>query len=217
MARWLHWDRVNLRFRAMTTHGLSRKDLVTSFVLAEGLRDSRRARTGNGPMRYLAYTLRAFLLTEHGVREVEVRLDFTSGALNDEWRTSFGYRAISWARIGEKTVRTRGRRQTAEPVGGPEVPPTRPVWSQELALTLTSGKEVVIRANHEAEATTDGDDPDTSWQSGEDGGDVVAALRFLEAVAADGSGWVRREQRRRRHRAGSGGDGASGGDGGAVR
>lgn len=197
MSRWLHWDRVHLRRRAMTTLGLTGSDLVTSFVLAEGLRDSPRARMGNGPMRYLTYMLRAFLLTEHGVRKAEMRLSLASGALNDEQRMSFPYRAISWAQMGERTVRTRGRRQTADLLDGHVGPPTHPVWSQKLALTLTSGKEVVIHANHEPEGNADSDAPDPAEPSSEDSGDVVAALRFLEAVAADGSTWVRRERRRR--------------------
>lgn len=213
MARWLHWDRVNLRLGAMGTLGLGGKDLVTSFVLAEGLRDGPRARIGNGPMRYLGYALRAFLLTENGVRAVEMRLDFAAGALNGEQRTSFGYRAISWAQMGERTVRARGRRQAAELVGGSENRSTRPVRSQKLALTLTSGKEIVMHATHEPEPTADGEDPSPTEPSGDDSGDVVAALRFLEAVVADGSAWVRREQRRRRQRRGPVGDGTSDGDG----
>ncbi|HEY9475938.1 MAG TPA: hypothetical protein VIS06_19070 [Mycobacteriales bacterium] len=202
MARWLDWDKVHLRARAMQKYRLTNRDVLAHFVLVEGLPDVPRARMAHGLTRYLAYTTRVFLLTDHGVRELEVRLDFDSGAENDERRVTFPYGAISSARIGERTVHRRGRRQVAEPEGGgPNTGQPRPVLGQALTLTLVSGEEITIHANHDAHlATEHRQDADALEQLVEDTASVVDGIHLLESVAADGHRWIRRERNRRRSR-----------------
>ncbi|HEY9474363.1 MAG TPA: hypothetical protein VIS06_11000, partial [Mycobacteriales bacterium] len=202
MARWLAWDKVHLRARAMERYRLTNHDVVTHFVLVEGLPDVPRARMAHGLPRYRAYTARVFLLTEHGVRELEVRLDFASGALNDERRVTFRYDMVSSARIGESTVHARGRRQVAEPAGGgPNTGRAQPVLGQALTLTLVSGEEITIRANHDAYlAVEDRQNPDALEQFVADTSSEVDGIRLLESVTADGHRWIQRERQRRRGR-----------------
>lgn len=117
MARWLDYDKDWIKFRAMKRYGLSNRDLITHVIITEPASVCRRARQANGPTRYSAYSVRLFLLTSNGVRQLDVLLDFVTGAENKERRNAFRYDAIASVEIEEPTVRPHGHRQVADEEG----------------------------------------------------------------------------------------------------
>ena len=72
---------------------------------------------------------------------------------------------------------------------------------QALTLTLVSGEEITIRANHDAYlAVEDRQNPDALEQFVADTSSEVDGIRLLESVTADGHRWIQRERQRRRGR-----------------
>lgn len=118
MAEWLDYDKDHIRIEAMRTWKLTNRDVITHVVLTEQAENSISACEPEGPRRFSRYLVRLFLLTGNGVRQLNVEIDFASGALNNEQRFAFRYDAIASVRITEPTVWRHGRRQIATPRGG---------------------------------------------------------------------------------------------------
>lgn len=198
MARWLDYDKDHLIDAAMGTYGLTSRQVLAQFVLAEPAPGCRRARVPSGPWRCSAYLAQVFLLTDGGVRQVVLHLNFVNGALNGERRTTFRYDAIASVRVEESSVRPHGRRQVATVEGGgPDDGKPRPILRHRLRLTLVNGRPIDIAANYDDLLPEEGrEDADMLRQLAQDTSGVVTALRFLESVAAEGRAWASRRRPR---------------------
>jgi hypothetical protein len=199
MAKWLDFDTLQIRLAAMKQWGLSNDDVLAHVVLTEPDSDSRTARATGCPRRYARYLIRLFLLTANGVRQLDVKLDFASGAENDERRRAFKYDAIASAVIAEPTVRRFGRRQVAAPDGGGPDGQVRPIRRQSLTLTLVNGEEYAINADYESGlADENALDPESLTALEMETSGAVSTLRTLESVAGEGREWIARERERLR-------------------
>jgi hypothetical protein len=199
MAKWLDFDTLQIRLTAMTQWGLSNDDVLAHVVLTEPDSGSRTAREAGCPRRYARYVIRLFLLTRNGVRQLDVKLDFASGAENDQRRRAFKYDAIASAVIVEPTVRKFGRRQVATPAGGGPDGQVRPIRRQSLTLTLVNGEEYAINADYESELADENVfDPESLTALEMETSGAVSTLRTLESVAGEGREWIAKERQRRR-------------------
>lgn len=200
MAEWLDYDKDVVRLRAMATWGLTSNDVISHVVLTEAAPNARRARLIGGPIRYSVCTVRLFLLTFNGVRQVDVQIDMASGAENKERRRAFRYEAIASVEIEEPTVRRYGRRQVATPVIATANGVRHPVIRQSLHLTLLNNDKVDIKADYASFLTGSADDSEALELELEASG-ALSTLRTLETVAGEGREWIRREKERTRRTA----------------
>jgi hypothetical protein len=204
MARWLDYDKAHLKMLALKKYGLSNRDIIAHVALTEGAAKAMRARVLHGPVRYSAYVVLVFLLTDNGVREVEVDLDFFTGVVRDERRTSFRYDALSSARVTEVGVRFAGDRryvvlvEDQMHVGDPR---SSLVVSQAFRLSLMDGQNInVLVDNFDGLSDYGLENPAALLDLALDTSGVSGALRVLEAVAAEGREWIARERQRRNRR-----------------
>jgi hypothetical protein len=204
MAEWLDYDKDHVRLSAMKDWGLRNGNVIAHVVLTEPQPESASARIVGGPRRYSHYIVRLFLLTDNGVRTLDVHLDFATGAENKQQRHAFRYDAIASARIEEPTVRRHGRRQVATPEGGGPKGVSRPIRRQTLHLTLLSGERFDINVDYEGLlADEDRFDNDKLLTLEMETSGAVSTLRTLESVAGEGREWISRERERNRRTASS--------------
>jgi hypothetical protein len=198
MAIWLDYDKDHVRLEAMRRWKLDNRDVVAHIVMSEGAEGTARARVPDGPTRYSRYIVRLFLLTYNGVRQLNVHLDFTTGAENKQTRSAFRYDAIAAAQIEEPNVWPHGRRQVATPEGGgPAGQLPRPVLRQALHLTLFDGTPVDIKAEYQDLLTNESrHDREVLFDLDRQTSGAVSALRTLESVAGEGREWLKRERER---------------------
>jgi hypothetical protein len=202
MAEWLDYDKDHIRLSAMKDWGLRNGNVIAHVVLTEPHPESASGRVAGGPRRYERYIVRLFLLTDNGVRTLDVHVDFATGAENKQQRRAFRYDAIASARIEEPTVRRHGRRQAATPDGGGPRNGNRTIRRQALHLTLVNGEEFDINADYEQLlADEDRRDNEKLLLLEMETSGAVSTLRTLEAVAGEGREWISREQERKRRTA----------------
>jgi len=190
--RWLVMDKIYLRTDAAQRAGLTTDDLVTHVVTVEGTKDARRARVENGPLRYSAYDVQIFLLSQSGVREVTAHLDFLTGEVSNERRTLFRYNTLASARVVERGVRTT-KATTLEPVK------VERLRAYTLRLTLLNGEEITVigeNLRRNPGDLLDGAEQDDRLLTLQSSG-IEGALPILESVAAEGSEWIAKEHERR--------------------
>jgi hypothetical protein len=204
MAEWLDFDKDHIRLTAMKDWSLRNGSIHAHVVQTEPHPNSTSARDPRGPRRYSQYIVRLFLLTDNGVRTLDVDLDFATGAENKQQRHAFRYDAIASARIEERTVRRHGRRQVATPEGGGPKGTRRPIRRQSLHLTLLSGQRFDINADYDQLlADEDRHDNDKLLTLEMETSGSVTTLRTLESVAGEGREWINRERERNRSTASS--------------
>jgi hypothetical protein len=203
MARWLDYDKDYIRTRTMKHYTLKSTDVISYFILTEAWPGCVQARVTGGPQRYAVYRVRLFLLTDNGIREIELALDFASGAENSEGRRVFRYDAIASVLTTPRTVRRHGRRQIASiEGGGPADRPPRPILRHDLRVTLLNGHNINIKTDYDPLlAEEQREDPAALHQLMEDTTGANNALLILESVAAEGRDWIRREKERIRSKA----------------
>ncbi len=203
MARWLDFDTFHLKTTAMRHSGLTNRDIIAHVVLTEGMPLAMRARVLHGPVRYSAYHVLVFLLTDGGVREIELDLDFLTGTVHDERRTSFRYDALASARVAEVSVQFAGnRRQVVLANNNVRVTHdhTALVFSQALWLSLVNGQEITVLVENFDGLTDAAETKSYLTRLALDASGVASALHILEAVAAEGREWIQRERERRERR-----------------
>ncbi|MFJ8959118.1 hypothetical protein ACIRG5_06975 [Lentzea sp. NPDC102401] len=191
MARWLSMDKICLKNDLVRRNNLTTHDLVTHVVMTEGANGANRARVLHGPPRYSKYEVQIFLLTRSGVREMRVELDFLTAEARNERRNLFRYDALASASVTEVGLRTtRG-----EGDGTREVEKLR---SRKFRLTLVNGADITVVAENfrNADDAVLEDESELYLVALQTSG-IDAALPVLEAVAAEGSDWIDREQERR--------------------
>ncbi|WP_018682921.1 hypothetical protein [Actinokineospora enzanensis] len=209
MAQWLELDRAYLRATAVQRYGLSSRDLFNSVVVAKGAPKARRARVIYGPERYTMYEVMIFLLTDSGVRFVQVRLNFLNGVCRNEERSVFHYDKVASARIAEQGVRADDPASAEPPQPDSGLTSdvvelaavTRGLRGREFRLTLVSGVDVaVFREEFGEQSGSVAENAEYLQRLALDTAGVTGALHILESVAADGRDWIDREKQRRRRR-----------------
>jgi hypothetical protein len=204
MANWLEYDKAHLKTLAIERCGLNNRDIIAHVVLTAGNRDAKRARVKHGPPRFSKYIVLVFLLTENGVREVDVDLNFLTTAIYDERRTAFRYDALASAKVLEEGFKSAEGRWHLVRLG-PDVHVTDKsalVISRTFRLSLVNDQTIeVVMDNYEGlldDAATE--DRSHLADLALDSSGVAVALQILESVAAEGREWIAREQDRRTRR-----------------
>jgi hypothetical protein len=112
MARWLDYDKFYIKNMALKDRNRVNRNLIAHAILTEDLWPCRSARVLYGPPRYSKYRVIVFLLTEGGVRQVSMHLDFCDGRVTNPLSHSFSYEKIAWAKVAEAGWRfDSGRRR----------------------------------------------------------------------------------------------------------
>lgn len=204
IGNWLDNDKSFLKTHAMLRCDLTNRDIIAHVVLAAGHPRARRARVRGGPPRYSVYTVLVFLLSENGVRQLEVDLNFGSGTIYHERRLSFRYDGLASTMVLEEGFQAaKGRRHLVRFDNTWHVTDKEALVLRRIfALTLVSGDSVKLEVdNYDGlldEANTE--DNTRLSQIARDSSGVAGALQILEAVAAEGREWIARErERRNRH------------------
>ncbi|RSM78557.1 hypothetical protein DMH04_33380 [Kibdelosporangium aridum] len=196
MGKWFEFDKAYLKRVALERCGMTNKDLVTYVVVTQGANGAMRARINRAPVRYSAYVVLVFLLTRSGVREIEVDLDFLTGKVHDERRTAFRYDSLASARVAEIGVREATDGAGFAQSDGPlEVARLR---SREFRLSLVNGDDIRVKVENFRGLTdvTAEEEPELQRMALQVSG-IAAAIHVLEAVAAEGSEWISREEERK--------------------
>lgn len=174
MAAWLECDRILLVDETMRHYRLAASQVIAhAFIEAPG-RSCKRARVRGGPWRYSRYRLLLFLLTEDGVRQVDIDLDVEKTTANRTQLLNYRFEAIAAARVDEAD----GQPHTFE-------------------LTLVNGAPIrmTVRASQSDELQP-GEHPWALSQVTRDASGLNHTLHVLKGIAAEGKGWVRHQRKR---------------------
>ena len=218
MAAWLDYDKAHIKAVALKGYGLANRDILAHVILTEAPARCRRARYLFGPPRYSKYEVRLFLLTDAGVRQFSVRLNSETGTLSNESRSAFRYDAITSAEVMEVGVRMDGAKRKIVESDGREsaadqaekeknnkksrTGSNKLTLAQSFKLTLNNQQATHVLIENFDEGLIDKvhENPEYLYELARDTSGVTAALRVLEAVAAEGRDWVHQEHARRRRR-----------------
>jgi hypothetical protein len=173
MASWLDCDRKMLLEFAMRHYQIPRGRLITHAFIELPGESYKRARVLGGPWRYSAYRLLVFLLTDDGVHQVEVDLDFNDGSHQERKRISFGYDAITAVTA---TTANYAQRTFVLGLGNGE----------SIEVTVTDPGTNLIQDGEDEEQVSAAQLAATS---------LANTLRVLEGVAAGGPEWIRSRDR----------------------
>lgn len=205
IARWLDFDKSHIKTVALEHCGLSNRDIIAQVLLTEGASAAKRARVLHGAPRYSAYVVKVFLLTENGVREVEIELDFETGALSNELRNNFSYSKLASTQVLEVGVKFAGEERQVLVFGenGVEVTSATDnyVRSKAFQLRLVNDRDItVVMENFEGLVDAAVEDKKKLTELALENSGVTSALRILESVAAEGREWIEKERERRERR-----------------
>lgn len=177
MAAWLECDRKILVDEALRHYGLKPSQVIAHAFIEAPARSTERAREYRGPWRYSKYRLLLFLLTDDGVRQVDIDLDFKAGTSRVTQRLNYRFDAV--AAVGVKGVATQ---------------------QQSFELMLVNGDPISVRVT---EPITDDDLPDDSdedphklSQIALDASGITHTLGILEGIAAEGKKWISNQRAR---------------------
>ncbi|WP_171908327.1 hypothetical protein [Streptomyces niveus] len=170
METWLTCDKTLFVDEALRHYQLTWRDLITHTILMTPARPYKRGRVKGGPWRYSRYSFRLFLVTQDGVREISSEFDFTDAKRGDEQRSNYRFDALSSVQVTERAH-----------VG------------YDLELILTNGPARNIRVK---DADTHQLAPDENAQEiaeiNLNSAGFIHTFRLLEGIAADGKGWIER-------------------------
>ncbi|WP_433604271.1 hypothetical protein ACQP2P_24195 [Dactylosporangium sp. CA-139114] len=174
VAAWLECDRKVLVDETMRQYRLRPSQVIAhAFIEAPG-RSYRRARVTGGPWRYTRYRLLLFLLTDDGVRQVDIDLDFVHGTSARTQRLNYRFDAVAAVRI-DGLARAQ----------------------QTFELTLVNGEPIRVAVTEASdESLQPGEDPWTLSAVAMDASGLPHTLNVLEGVAAEGKQWIRHQRRR---------------------
>lgn len=208
IANWLDLDKIHLKRLAMKQLKVAGPDILGYVSLTEPAPDCIGRRMPYGPPRYSAYRVTVFLLTNTGVRQVVMKLDFLTGLASDHVRRSFQYDTIMSARMQEHGIHYDSQSRL------PSSTPAKP-WSHGRAGAQAIVSQEGVRRNVDGSiilrqdfriAISDGEGLRflvENFESGEwpedpvylldlalDTSGVSAALDLLQVVAGHGAGWA---------------------------
>lgn len=174
MATWLECDRKVITDQALQQFRLQPGHVVAHAFLEAPAKSARKRRAEDGPWRYSHYRLLLFLLTEDGVRQIDLELDFRRADHRDTQRLNYRFHAISAVRIDGLALR-------------------KPTFH----LTLNSGERMTVQVTGtDTKPAEPNQDPSPITELTVDASGLHQTLHVLEGVAAEGKDWVRfrREQ-----------------------
>ncbi|RKN26190.1 hypothetical protein [Micromonospora musae] len=174
MATWLESDRKVLVDAIMQKYRLRPSQVIAHTFLEAPANSCRRARYPRGPWRYSRYQLLLFLLTDDGVRQVNIDLDFETAESRTTQRLNYRFDAVAAVRIDGIAA----QRQTFE-------------------LTLVNGDPITIPVSESSDETLEPDEERTKiTELSLDAAGLNHTLHVLEGIAAEGKEWIRHRRRR---------------------
>ncbi|MCX4470169.1 hypothetical protein OOK41_07615 [Micromonospora sp. NBC_01655] len=174
MAAWLESDRKVLVDQAMRQYRLRPSHVIAHAFIEAPAPSCKKARYPQGPWRYSRYRLLLFLLTDDGVRQVNIDLDFETAASRTTQRLNYRFDAVAAVRIDGIATR-----------------------QQTFELTLFNGEPISTRVSEPDNETLQHDENATKIaELSLDASGLSHTLHVLEGVAAEGKEWVKH---RRRH------------------
>ncbi|HWS37030.1 MAG TPA: hypothetical protein VN408_30340 [Actinoplanes sp.] len=178
MAGWLESDRRILVDEVMRRYRLPASQVIAhAFIEAPGP-SAKRARIHRGPWRYSRYQMLLFLLTDDGVRQVNVDLDFEKATSQSTQRLTYRFDTVASVRIAGPP----GQRQTFE-------------------LTLFNGPPVQVKVIDPGGLdVAGGEDAWAFSRVALDASGLSRTLEVMEGIAAEGKQWIKRRHGRAEER-----------------
>ncbi|MFG1902952.1 hypothetical protein ACQP0I_10790 [Micromonospora carbonacea] len=174
MAAWLESDRKVLVDQAMQQYRLRPSHVIGHAFIEAPAPSCKKARYPQGPWRYSRYRLLLFLLTDDGVRQVNIDLDFETSAHRTTQRLNYRFDAVAAVRIDGIATR-----------------------QQTFELTLFNGEPISVRVSEPADEALQHDESATKIaELSLDAAGLSHTLHVLEGVAAEGKEWVKHRRRR---------------------
>lgn len=171
MEKWLTSDKTLFVDEALRHYQLTWRDLITHTILITPARPYKRGRVKGGPWRYSRYSFRLFLVTQDGVREVSTEFDFTDAKRGgNEQRSNYRFDALSSVQVTERTH-----------VG----------YDLELVLTNGPARNIRVKDADTHQLAPDENARDVAEINLNAAG-FIHTFRLLEGIAADGKGWIER-------------------------
>ena len=167
MATWLDCDRKVLLEEALRHYRLTMSGVIAHAFIEAPARGSERARLRGGPWRYRKYQFLVFLVTQEGVRQFTVTLDFLKGTFHDRQRLNYRFEAVASVRVKQSDD------------GG-----------RDFQLALVNGDEINVEVNSGMEELQQGERPGAVSEVSLDAAGLPHTLHVLEAIAAEGKKWV---------------------------
>ncbi|WP_405105770.1 hypothetical protein OG559_19650 [Micromonospora sp. NBC_01405] len=174
MAAWLEGDRKILVDQAMRQYRVRPSHVIAhAFIEAPGP-SCKKARYPQGPWRYARYRLLLFLLTDDGVRQANIDLDFVTATTRTTQRLNYRFDAVAAVRIDGIATQ-----------------------QQTFELTLFNGAPISIRVSEpDNESLQHDEDPTKIAELSLDAAGLSHTLHVLEGVAAEGKEWVKHRHHR---------------------
>ncbi|MFG3698067.1 hypothetical protein ACGF5C_09130 [Micromonospora sp. NPDC047620] len=174
MATWLESDRKVLVDQAMQQYRLRPSHVIAHAFIEAPAPSCKKARYPQGPWRYSRYRLLLFLLTDDGVRQVNIDLDFETAASHTTQRLNYRFDAVAAVRIDGIATR-----------------------QQTFELTLFNGEPISVRVSDPDDGTLQHDENATKiTELSLDAAGLSLTLHVLEGVAAEGKEWVKHRRNR---------------------
>ncbi|PZG19503.1 hypothetical protein C1I95_11415 [Micromonospora craterilacus] len=178
MAAWLESDRKVLVNQAMQQYRLRPSQVIAHAFIEAPAPSCKKARYPQGPWRYSRYRLLLFLLTDDGVRQVNIDLEFETVASHTTQRLNYRFDAVAAVRIDGIATR-----------------------QQTFELTLFNGEPISIRVTEpDNETLQDDENAAKIAELSLDAAGLNHTLHVLEGVAAEGKEWVKHRRRRANER-----------------
>jgi hypothetical protein len=174
MAAWLEADRKVLVDQVMRHYRLRPSQVIAHAFIEAPAASCKRARYPRGPWRYSQYRLLLFLLTDDGVRQVDIDLNFETATSQITQRLNYRFEAVAAVRIRGVI----GQRQT-------------------FGLTLINGEAISLTVSEsDYQAVQHDEDPTKITKLSLDASGLGHTLHVLEGIAAEGKEWVKHQRDR---------------------
>ncbi|WP_446045025.1 hypothetical protein [Streptomyces olivaceus] len=170
METWLTCDKRLLVDEALRYHQLAWRDLITHTILMTPARPYKRARVKGGPWRYSRYGFRLFLVTQDGVREIGTEFEFTDAKRGNAQRSNYRFDALSSVQVTEHA---------------------RAGYDLELVLTNGPARNIRVKDADSHQLAPD-ENAEEIAEINLDSAGFIHTFRLLEGIAADGKGWLER-------------------------
>ncbi len=157
----------------MRHYQLSAEHIIAHAVIEAPAPGAERARVMHGRSRYSRYRMVLFLLTEQGVRQVDVRLDFETAEHEITECLNYSFEKVTAARVNGLATQRR-----------------------TLELILVNGDPIVIAVTEAVQEVEPGEDPTKLSQASIDASGLPRTLEVLEGIAAEGRQWVSHQKDR---------------------
>ncbi|MGW2161115.1 hypothetical protein [Nonomuraea sp. NPDC001699] len=173
MAGWLDCDRKALLDEALRHYRLTMSHVIAHAFIEAPARSSAHARLQGGPWRYKKYQLLVFLITQEGVRQVTVKLDFMNGTFHDRQRLNYRFETVAAVRVSQSDNDER-----------------------VFQLSLVNGEEISVEVSSGMEELQQGEVPGAVSKVSLDAAGLPHTLHVLEGIAAEGKRWVEQQELR---------------------